>query len=116
MPKDGMSFVYGPFIHLTYLLEAVPTPMETDEERNERKRLKEKKRTEAAAVANAEIGAIIAITSSMRAKGSEEKKSETRKIDEDEIKIDSEKSDLGHVLFSSMCLQTYFQSFCYGCR
>jgi len=32
-----MSFVCDPFIHLTYLLDAIPVTMETDEERKERK-------------------------------------------------------------------------------
>ena len=33
-PKGGMSFVCDPLIHLTYLLDAIPVPMEMDEERN----------------------------------------------------------------------------------
>ena len=45
-PNDSMSFVY---IHLTYLLDAIPVQTETNEEWKECKGLKtEKKRTEAA--------------------------------------------------------------------
>ena len=91
-PKDSMSFVCDPLIHLTYLLDAISVPMETDEDRKERKRLKkEKKRAEAAAAANAAIAAAIAPTSNMHAEGSEKKKSKKRKHDGDEMEIDSEK-------------------------
>ena len=91
-PKDGMSSVCEPLMHLTYLSAAIPVPMETDEERKERKRLKkEKKRAEAAAATDAAIAAAIAPTSNVHAGGSEKKKSKKRKHDEDDMEIDSEK-------------------------
>ena len=91
-PKDGMSFACGLLIHLTYLLDAISVPMETEVEQKERKKLKkEKKKAEAAAAADAAIAAAIASHPNMRAEGSEKKKSKKRKHDEDEMEIDGEK-------------------------
>ena len=91
-PKDGTSFVCDPVIHLTYLLDAIPGPMETGEERKERKKLKkEKKKAEAAAAADAAIAVAIASSPNIRAEGSEKKKSKKRKHNEDEMEVDGEK-------------------------
>jgi len=91
-PKDSMSFTCDPVIHLTYILDAAPVPMETEEERKERRRLKkEKKRAEAAAAADAAIAAAMASTPNGPGEGSEKKKSKKRKHDEDEMEVDGEK-------------------------
>lgn len=91
-PKDGMSFVCDPVMHLTYPPGAIPEPMETEEDRKERKRLKkEKKRAEAAAATDAAIAAALVSASNGRGEGSEKKKSKKRKHDEDEMEVDGEK-------------------------